>query len=271
MFAFVFYFVILCAGLSIVFCKPMLRDVLSYTIYKEEWELIKGRKFNFDYSWMSSNNEKIRIAHALGFANADMRNSFEGYVKAKRAGFKFYEVDLWLDEQGIVRCHHGPDLPSIFKIGDCSFSTIQEKVCSDGNYLVLDIKTDFASTMRIIEPQLLLISKRCIIFQLYKPSDFLIFEIVAEKHNLLGPIYTYYLTRRNIKTVFDIVVSSGVKAITAPISANLSGLKERDKFFLLAHPIDDCESYHDASNLSLNGIYTTVDFLENKLPKCDVQ
>lgn len=252
------------------FEKTYVKNILSYTIYYEDWDSIKDKKFNWDYSWLGNIKGQIIIAHALGFAGSKKQNTLEAYVEAANAGFKYFEVDLWLDKEGVIQCHHGPDVPKSVHSPDCTFDVIQKKVCSEDNYLILDIKTDFKKTVTAIEPYLGEHQSKCVIFQLYRPSEISLFDHLQRKYKLRGAIYTYYLTRRNIEFVSFIVYGAGIRAMTVPITAQLTDIFAKPGFSIFTHPVDSCNSLFVSRQNNTTGIYTTVDFIKNKLSNCEL-
>jgi hypothetical protein len=83
------------------------------------------------------------VAHALGSYAAP--NALSGFRHSLAQGASLFEVDVYLDSQNILRCHHGPDIPKPIRSGECELGSLL-KLVPEHRFLILDIKTDFVRT-----------------------------------------------------------------------------------------------------------------------------
>lgn len=255
---------ILAIGALLCLPREHIKNILSYSLYYENWQLLKGQTVKYDYSWLDSTDNQIFIAHALGFSNNDMQNTYDAYRISRLNGFRYFEVDLWLDRTNTLRCHHGPGEPDPLTLNSCQFPELARRVCADRNYLILDIKTDFYITVEHIARKLESLDTSCIIFQLYHPEDFEIFDAIQRKYNLIGPIFTYYLSRRNVAQVINTVRNYGIKAVTIP---NYVPIKRSDIAYnvrIFTHPVASCSDFYKAKKIGAVGFYITNDFFTKK-------
>lgn len=257
--------------ISLNFFRQEIRDFSSYTIYNENWEILEGVKFSYNYSWIENKNRPIYIAHALGYSGEKFENSIFGYKLSKISGFDFFEVDLWLDSNNNLRCHHGPEQPPPISSGQCTFGNLLKLACLDKSFLILDIKTDFLLTTKEIEKFLHKDCSRFVIFQLYKSNDFFIFDEISKKFELPGPIYTYYMTRRNIDKVINVLSKTGVRAVAFPTSIefNKSSYYKNISFFV--HPVYNCTDFMKVDDYGFVGLFTKNKFFTSEVKKCHAE
>jgi hypothetical protein len=243
------------------YLNETLKDFRAQLQSDEDWSSLP-EAVAYDYRWLEAydGDEFIRIAHALG-GRGDA-NTFAAYEAATRKGYRLFEVDLWLDENKRIRCHHGPEKPNPLDAESCTLDRLLARL-SPGEYLVLDIKTDFFETSRVIidglknTPEI-----EKIIFQLYLPDHIAQFSLWMETYPLAGPIVTAYSSSRSLNHVYKAVEKSGIKAMSFPIE-RLPAIKADRKIRLFAHPIANCD---DIKKLSLEGVHGA--YVKNDLD-CD--
>lgn len=241
------------------FFQERILDVYGRIVTGEDWgaAAMLGRKM--DYGWLGLSAEKpyFRVAHALGYE--PVLNSEVALLNSIKAGYRFVEVDVWLDQAGLLRCHHGPDLPPAYKRGDCTFSSLLDYVVKDDIWLVVDTKSDFQKTGNQILTKLRSNSAaKHVIFQLYLPEHLAVFNAWAQEVPLPGPIVTTYLSHRSLSHVFANVERVGIKAVTFPLSRRGAMPASRpSEIFLFTHPVHDCGALKQARDVGVFGIYST--------------
>jgi hypothetical protein len=238
--------------------KETLKDQWGKWYHAEDWSEPAPLPSNLDYSWLKKVSRPILIAHALGESGRLDQNSLAAQQRALSAGIKLLEVDVWLDEAGRLRCHHGPDSPAAPVAGECSLQVAAHAAADQEAWLVLDIKTDFQQTGEAIFQQFLTVpSASQLIFQLYRPTDIQLFSLWASPLNLPGPIVTTYRARRSLRHIASQLDRIGVEAITYPLNRGeampetsaLQGLTR------LVHPVHDCVSLKKAKHQKADGYY----------------
>lgn len=235
-----------------------LKDAFGRLIVREDWSHVAPLGPYQNYDWLGQRQGLIPIAHGLGEISGQI-NSLPALRRSVAAGFKFFEVDLWL-QNDLVRCFHGPGIPPSLNDNDCTFDTLMAALPRD-SWLVLDIKTDFLATgNRIVES--LRVNGRAdrVIFQLYVPEQFAMFERWQSALPLPGPIVTAYVAHRSANTVAAAAAKAGIRAFTLPMD-RLDGFSRRPRSLaVLVHPIDDCATLEQARTAGVRGMY-----MENNL------
>jgi glycerophosphoryl diester phosphodiesterase len=240
-----------------------LKDLTGQYIFNENWNGSQTLQDEYDYRWIEK-EKYLFISHALGGSGSVEQNTIKAYEKGVKKGFYFFEIDIWLDEQGILICHHGPDRPRKFIQGDCSLGDILARD-NGRSWFILDIKTDFTKTA--LEVSKLLTQKKFknVIFQLYKPEHIEIFNNISKINNLPGPIVTLYLTRRSVEHIIKNIKKTNIRIVTLPEyrlnasnKTDLSGLK------ILSHPTHTCYQYNYQISKGVTGFYVTNNLFENK-------
>ena len=235
-----------------------LKDTFARVVVNEDWSSVASLGPSQNYNWLLQQNGTIGIAHGLGEISGQA-NSLPALRRSLLAGFKFFEVDLWLDSSGL-HCFHGPGDPPSFSENDCTFDTLLAALPSDA-WLILDIKTDFEPTgNRVVETLRRHGQANHVIFQLYKPEQFELFSRWQAVLPLPGPIVTAYVARRSANTIAAGAAHAGVHAFTLPLD-RLNGFSNRPPgLAVFVHPIDDCASLERARGDGVRGVY-----MENNL------
>lgn len=231
-------------------------DTLTRVRRNEDWSTAESLRAAQDYTWLQTNGQPMRVAHALGDSGMPTANTLTAMRRAYAAGFRLLEVDLVL-EGGVLSCQHDPGPRSAGAVDDgCRLDSLLAELPPDVR-LILDIKSDFARTGRQVVD--LLRDRHAanqIIFQLYRPADFALFNRWQEEVPLAGPILTVYLAHRSVDHVARNAVRTGVRALTVPVG-RLPAFNERSPgVALLVHPIHDCPALRAARERSVDGVYT---------------
>lgn len=211
----------------------------------------------YNYTWLNNSNQ-IYIAHALGGANSkDRANTISEMHRSLSLGLKFLEVDLWLSD-GVLRCHHGPQVPNVLAAESCTLSKI---LAATGKniYLILDTKTNFEQTAYTILNTVTKDDASRLIFQVYKPDDLNIFNSILKVKPFAGPILANYLSRRSLEYLSGVANAYGIRAISVPVVRLQSLPIERGSILYLAHPVHDKYQFRIANESHVNGYYVSND------------
>ena len=227
---------------------------------------INSDRINLNDNWMYlENNDSSLIAHRLGdYSN---ENTMKAARESLSRGVKLLEVDIFKDDQGYMRCHHGPDVPKLYQAKDCTLGKILREM-PDNTYLILDIKTDFIEASSLILDFLRDHLKNDalgdkLVFQLYKPSDIRWFHESAEKYPRLlrnKPIVTLYRSHI-VYPLASAILPSSIGAIAYPWekdvlhSASIESYLFKVKHKLFVHPIDSCFAYLSLRRKGVSGVY----------------
>lgn len=270
-------FVFLCFGayktgvlrwFDINFCQEKIKDISGVWVFKENWSDVPKLDGLLDYSWLNFAGKPILIAHALGASGAPGQNTLAEMNNSIDKGLRLMEIDLWLDENDVLRCHHGPVQPEKFKKGDCRFEDALELAVKSDSLLILDIKTDFTKTGDILVERVNSFHASRVIFQLYKPEHIQQFSKWHQTKPFAGPIVTLYLARRSVNHIYESVIPLGIKALTIPIQ-RLPVLNYRYRDIkLLTHPVHDCDSFLVAEKVGAEGFYVTSSIVEKNRRAC---
>ncbi len=211
------------------------------------------------------------VAHALGSYAAP--NSLSGFRHSLAQGSSLFEVDVYLDRQNILRCHHGPDIPKPIRSGECELGSLL-KLVPEHRFLILDIKTDFVRTadrvIGLLASPLYMPYANRLIFQLYTPDDLHWFAKTARQNSLIKnkAILTLYRTRLN--PVFaNVFAPRFIGAVTFPAErlgmqnyllaasrVSLGGIRPT-----LVHPVKSCWEFEKARLYSIQGVYGPASIL----------
>ncbi len=235
-----------------------LKDHWGSLYHSEDWSEVAPLPLNLDYSWLQNASRPILIAHALGEAGRFDQNSLSAQQRALSAGLRYLEIDVWLDKADLLRCHHGPDLPTVPVAGECSLKSAAHAAASRDAWLVIDIKTDFKLTGEAIVQQFRNDpSASRLIFQLYRPADIHLFSLWAPVLNLPGPIVTVYQARRSLQHIATQLSRIGINAITYPIyrGAALPDSPALQGLTRFVHPVHDCIALKEAKRHKVDGYY----------------
>ncbi|RZI55623.1 MAG: hypothetical protein EOP37_27430 [Rubrivivax sp.] len=230
-------------------------DTLARLRSDEDWSTAAALRPEQDYTWLQAGGAPpVRIAHALGESGSATANTLAAARRAYAAGFRVLEVDL-VEESGVLRCRHDPGPQGDLVQDGCTFETLMTALPSDA-WVVLDIKTDFEAVGRRIVDRVTgtAVAKR-VVFQLYRPGDFALFNLWQAKASLPGPILTTYLAHRRIDHVAAEAGRVGVRALTLPIDRLPALTLRPSATAVLVHPVHNCASWADATR-GADGVYT---------------
>lgn len=220
----------------------------------EDWSTAEALHAGQDYGWLSAGGTPVRIAHALGESGTSTANTLAAARRAYAAGFRLLEVDLVLVD-GELRCQHDPGPQGALVKDGCTFDTLLGTMPRD-TWLVLDIKTDFAVVgQRIVDRGLATGAAQRLVFQLYRPEDFALFNRWQARAPLPGPILTAYLAHRRIDHVAAQATRTGVRAFALPLDRLPALSNKPPGASVLVHPVHDCAAQAQALRRA-DGIYT---------------
>lgn len=241
------------------FLNETLKEAVALSKNDEDWSAlcaVKGR--NYDYRWLLQSSGLIKIAHRLG--EYDNPNTLAAFQNSRAKGFSFFEVDLWLDENDVIRCHHGPEKPTPLKEGSCTFDRLVNFL-GDSEYVLLDIKTDFFKTSAaiLIHLENNPYSKQ-VIFQLNLPGHVEQFSRWVENYQLAGPIVAAYRSSRSLNHVYNGIDKTGIKVFAFSIDRIPAFTGDRNgEIERFIYPVRDCTEMRMAKKMArlgqLKGIY----------------
>lgn len=228
-------------------------DTMTRLRSGEDWSMAEPLRTGQDYAWLRAGGSPIRVAHALGESGASTANTLAAARRAYEAGLRILEVDLVL-ENGELRCQHdrGPQ-DHLVKDG-CTFETLMRLLPKDA-WVVLDIKTDFEAVgQQVVDHVKGTEDAHRVVFQLYRPVDFALFNRWQAEAPLPGPLLTAYLAHRRIDHVAQQAMRIGVQALTLPLD-RLPALTSRPAgAAVLVHPVHNCAAWADAMHRA-DGVY----------------
>lgn len=244
-------------GIDRQYFGESLRGLYGRYVAGEEWDEVVQIPTGLSYAWLYSGARPLRIGHALGGAGSMLANDIAALPDARRSGIKILEVDLWLHRDGTLRCFHGPGDPGPLLPQTCTFGRLLRETETTGEYLVLDIKTEFASAARLIATELRALpsARGRIIFQLYRPSDFQIFRSLDGVQDMAGPIVTAYVSRSSLASIADGASKAGVMAMALPVDRLPAMGTPPTGMRLLLHPVHDCRTLALAIQAHMYGVY----------------
>jgi hypothetical protein len=211
----------------------------------------------------------VLIAHALGDAGQVRQNTIAALERSASSGLRLLELDVWLDADGALRCHHGPDAPPPLQPGECTPLLAAQAALARQAWLVLDIKTDFAATTQAIGREFKGRPEAArLIFQLYRPGDIAHYAEWAAALNLPGPIITAYRARRSLGHIAGQAARLGVRAFTFPLYRGDALGPAPAGVSRLVHPVHDCPELAEARRLAADGFYLTTDLLPRVRAEC---
>jgi hypothetical protein len=233
-----------------------LKDAWGAVRYREDWATAVELPRQLDDAWLRQARRPVLVAHALGEAGLPGQNTLGALQRSLARNLRLLEIDVWLDADGMLRCHHGPDRPRPFQPGDCSLPAALTSAAAQGAWLVLDIKTDFAATGQAIVQQMTGHPAAFrLVFQLYRPEDAKRFAAWAIQLPLPAPIVTAYLARRSVAHVALHAARIGAAALTVPLDRAVALTSTPSGPALLLHPVHDCDAARRAAGLSAAGMY----------------
>lgn len=239
-----------------------LKDSLGRFVYEEDWQSAPQISEQLDYSWLEAASRPILVAHGLGEASGPRENTLAALRRSLHEGMTLLEIDVWLDDRSILRCHHGPGAPVPFKAGECTLPVALSLAYENKAWLILDIKTDFGTTGAEIlrqlagEPAL-----THLVFQLYRPSDVRAFNAWSSQFPLPGPIVTAYAARRSVQHLANQAVRMGAHVLTIPQQRVPALRTLPSELAVLVHPVHDCAAVRRAMQLPVAGMYVRSDIV----------
>lgn len=240
---------------DIHYAGEALKDVWGRWRFHEDWGQAPPLRAQQDYRWIAPG---MLVAHALGGAGGNEQNTLPVMDKSLALGLKVLEIDVWLDQQGQLRCHHGPEHPAPLKAGDCTWDKALQKADAADVWLVLDLKTDFRATAQALLERLPNAQAADhIIFQLYKPDHVALFAKWQTQYPLPGPIITSYIAKRSLQHVARNARRIGVQALTLPLHRRAALKNDTTGLRILVHPIHDC--FEVRQGAPATGYYVNVD------------
>ena len=235
-----------------------IRQVYGKYVEGEDWSSVPVLPADMNYQWMESGGGQLRIGHALGFASTPLANELGALPLARVSQLKVLEVDLWLAADGSIRCFHGPGDPGPLLNTTCTLERLVRATEAGGEYLVLDIKTDFDSTASKINALLKTMpgQSRRLIYQLYRPGDVRTFASFPDYTRYAGPILTAYISRSSLNELARASKRANIRAFTVPMQRQ-SALDRTltSGIGLFVHPVHDCADLHEAKERQYGGIY----------------
>ena len=220
-------------------------DTLTRVRTAEDWSSGEPLRPRQDYAWLRSAGGSVRIAHALGESGTPSANTLAAARRAYEAGFRILEVDLVL-ESNDLRCQHDPGPQGDLVKDGCTFETLMAALPKD-TWIVLDIKADFAAVgQRVVDHVKDTADARRVVFQLYRPADFALFNRWQAQAPLPGPILTAYLAHRRIDHVAAQGSRIGVQAFTLPLNRLPALGAPPAGVAVLVHPVHNCATWADA-------------------------
>jgi hypothetical protein len=240
-----------------------LRDTWGALRWHEDWASAPRLAQGLNQDWLAGNQLGFRrIAHALGGAGTPEANSLAALHAARAAKMTLFEVDLWLDANGVLRCFHGVEDgvgPSALGADDCTLEKLMDEVAGRPEWLVLDLKTEFRRTGAAV---MALVGKRGgakqLVFQLYHPDDVADFARWSAQSDLPSPIVTVYASHRGVQYIADQLERIGVVAMAMPLEKR-QWLRRRPRgVALLLHPVHDCAAWTAASVWGATGAFVAL-------------
>lgn len=234
------------------FFDERIKDYVGAIYFKEDWNATPV--INAE-SWGNRIEQReLYVAHALGGSGESNDNSFEALDTAIQLGFNIFEVDIWLDSDGKLRCHHGPGLPPKETVNSCTYNGLIKKIEKNNFILILDIKTDFKSTGDLLVKQTPFEVSKNVVFQLYEPKHFSYFIDWQRSKKFPFPLVTLYRSKRSIKHVLTALNKKGVTSFVVP-SKLLNNIDKSSNLTLFTHPVHSCSQYLVAREKSVVGFF----------------
>ncbi len=233
-----------------------LKDTWYRLFSQESWSSLPVLQLPLDYTWLQAAGTPRRIGHALGASESAQANTLGAADAALASGLRVLEVDLWLDDQGEIRCHHGPPAPPPMLAGDCTFATLLERMVRAQAFLVLDIKSDFATTgARIVQALPSDAAAQRVVFQLYEPTHVALFQQWRQSRPLAGPMVTAYRAKRAVNHALTGARAAGIRAYTLPVE-RLPALSEPPLgMAVFVHPVHDCATWQAVQAVGEVGMF----------------
>jgi hypothetical protein len=194
----------------------------------------------------------------LGRSAGPTANTYAAFEEAKRRGFRLFEVDISLDDEGRLRCHHGPEpIPPYDPASSCTLDRLLPLIDRANGWIILDIKTDFYPTAeKILEVAGSKGLSHRLVFQLYRPDELRWFGEMAKATPLPQPIVTVYNSRRSANHIASHAASLRIEVLTVPADKINSLTLTNKGFSLFTHPVHDCADWERIRpDIPVEGIY----------------
>ena len=233
-----------------------IRNFYGHYIKKEYWNL-EDINFTENNILKYSKDNFINIAHSLGGRNTDKENSYEALDISLTRGFKFFEVDIFLDPDGNLNCSH--DEPKFKTL--CNLEDLLRKVHAKKSYLIIDIKSDFYKTFNLIAKKAE--SKddpmwSSLILQIYKPKELEHYsKSAAHKRFFNPPIISTYKSHRKISDTCKELTNTGIDTIAISTKKARFQNSACEEFNIIIHPVQSCAEIAEFKNIS--GIFTNTE------------
>jgi hypothetical protein len=244
------------AWLDVHLFGERVKDTVTSLFGGEDWAR-SGAVLGGDSVWLETLRRDPRIAHALGGSGTVDANSYVAFARSVSMGFRVLEVDVWLDEVGRPRCHHGPEPAPAYRSGDCLVTDLVVRAAAAGVWVLLDVKTDWNTTVAALlrqlpDPAL----ARSMVVQIYRPEQLDRFNLLQQTYPLPMPLVTSYLSRRSLDHVVAGASARGIHAFAVPLNRlpALSALPSGVEVFV--HPVHDCETLEALRRVDRRGVFT---------------
>ncbi len=240
-------------------------DLVGEWVFDEDWAVLNAHHLPMDYQWLRHSFGTIYVSHALGGAGTAEANTLMQMQQSHARGLRVMEVDIWRAADDTLFCHHGPNQPSPSP-HNCRFEEALQYAVDNNLWLILDIKTAFEPTARLLLQRLNRPSDAShVVFQLYKPEDYTSFVQWQQTLPLAGPILTGYLSRRSGNHLLQQAQRLGVMAVTLPLHRlRALGQPLPIGVALFTHPVHDCNAHEQARDAGVSGMYIAI-ALENDI------
>lgn len=237
----------------------MLKDTWGALRWHEDWRAATPLPTDSDAAWLYAASRPIRIAHAIGASGTTAANTLGAVLPAVHDGFKLFEVDLWLDTRGELRCQHDDATATPLGEGECTLARLLPRVAELNGWVILDIKSDFAATgdavMKLVVQNKL---ASHVVFQLYRADQLALFGKWARQAPLPLPIVTTYASHRSVQHIADQAKVLNIRVLTLPLE-DAQMLHERPPgVAVLVHPVHNCIDWRHASAAHFDGIYANT-------------
>lgn len=230
-----------------------IRNFYGYYIKKEYWDL-KDINFEQNNILKYSKSNFINIAHGLGARNTDNENTYEAFSISLGQGFKFFEVDIFLDLNGNLNCSH--DMTEFKTI--CNLEDILRKVHTKKSYLIIDIKSGFIKTFNHIIQRSKMNNDpmwSSLILQIYRPNELEYYYKSKEYKRFFNPpIISTYKSNRKISDICKDLLNTGIDTIAMSLNKAKVNAGSCKKYNILIHPVQSCLEIAKFDNV--NGIFT---------------
>lgn len=225
----------------------------DYGDYESDLTLYERFLPRANFEWLKPGD--IYIAHALGGKYDAHQNSSLALWDALENGFTYFEVDIYKSADGQVVC--GP-VGGVSVEGSknlCNLDWLIEVINTYDIYMILDIKSDFRSTIQSIEEKVrgsdvgMKLIPQIYSFNQLTHVDLSIFA---------GPLFTAYRSNRPVTSLLKAASKFGMPAITLSSSSIFSLNNELLRGYrprVFTHGIDSAEMVSAHEQIGVTGFY----------------